>query len=165
MDLITPSIGLIIWQTIIFVILILFLSKYAWKPIIKFIDQREEKIRISIEKANQIQKELDFIENKKNKILKETRIKRDMILKEAIQMKENIKYKAIEEGFLEKKKILTETKKIIQIEKKAAIHDLKNQIGNISIKIAEKILKKELDQNKKMEKQEKFIKEWLNKLN
>ncbi|AWU40042.1 ATP synthase F0 subunit B [Blattabacterium punctulatus] len=165
MDLITPSIGLIIWQTIIFIILILFLSKYAWKPIIKFIDQREEKIRISIEKANQIQKELDFIENKKNKILKETRIKRDMILKEAIQMKENIKYKAIEEGFLEKKKILTETKKIIQIEKKAAIHDLKNQIGNISIKIAEKILKKELDQNKKMEKQEKFIKEWLNKLN
>ncbi|AWU43932.1 ATP synthase F0 subunit B [Blattabacterium sp. (Cryptocercus kyebangensis)] len=165
MDLITPSIGLIVWQTIIFVILILFLSKYAWKPIIKFIDQREEKIRISIEKANQIQKELDFVEKKKNKILKETRIKRDIILKEALKIKENIKSKAIEEGFLEKKKILKETKKIIQIEKKAAIQDLKNQIGNISIKIAEKILKKELDQNQKTEKQEKFIKEWLNKLN
>ncbi|AER40590.1 MAG: F0F1 ATP synthase subunit B [Flavobacteriales bacterium] len=162
MDLVTPSIGLIVWQTIIFLILMFFLTKYAWKPIIKFIDKREEKIRISIEKADQVQRKLDSVENEKNKILKDARIKRDMILKEAIQIKENIKHKSMEEGFLEKKKILEETKKIIQIERKTAIQDLKNQIGDISIKIAEKILMKEFDKHPKMDKQEKFIKELLN---
>ncbi|WP_185852839.1 F0F1 ATP synthase subunit B [Blattabacterium cuenoti] len=164
MDLVTPSIGLIVWQTIIFLILISFLSKYAWKPIMKFIDQREEKIRISIEKADLVQKELKMVENKKNQILKETRIRRDRILEEAIQIKEKIKHKAIEEGVLEKKKLIEETKKIMQVERKMAIQELKDQIGDISIIIAEKILKKELGQNQKTNKQEKFIKELVNKL-
>ncbi|WP_185858020.1 F0F1 ATP synthase subunit B [Blattabacterium cuenoti] len=156
MDLVTPSIGLIVWQTIIFIILMFFLSKFAWKPIMNFIDQREEKIRISIERTDQIKKELKYIENQKNKILKDTRIKRDIILKEAIQMKEKIKFKAKEEGMKEKKKIIEETKKNIQIEKEVEFHKFKNKIGCISVQIAEKILKKELDQ---VYKQNKFIKE------
>ncbi|WP_185851637.1 F0F1 ATP synthase subunit B [Blattabacterium cuenoti] len=165
MDLLTPSIGLIVWQTIIFLILILFLSKYAWKPIIKFIDQREEKIRISIEKADQAQKELKNIKNKKKKILKEIRIERDLILKEALKIKEEMKQKAREEGFFEKKKIIKETKKMLQIEREIAIQELKNQIGDISIKVAEKILKKEFDKNQKVNlTQERFIKEFISDL-
>ncbi|WP_185859380.1 F0F1 ATP synthase subunit B [Blattabacterium cuenoti] len=161
MDLVTPSFGLIVWHSIIFVTLILFLSKFAWKPIINFIDQREEKIRMSIEKADKVKNELKNVENQKNKILKETRVKRDMILKEAIQIREKIKLKAKEESLIEKKKIIEETKKSIQIERKAAIYKLKNQIGGISIKIAEKILKKELNQTNQ---QDKLIKELVNKL-
>ncbi|WP_341652813.1 F0F1 ATP synthase subunit B [Blattabacterium cuenoti] len=161
MDLVTPSIGLIVWHTIIFIILMFFLSKFAWKPIIHFIDQREEKIKISIEKADQVKKELKHVEDQKNKILKETYVKRDMILKEAIQIKENIKSKAKEEGMIEKKKIIEETKKNIQIEKKVAIRQLKNKIGDISIQISEKILNKELNQ---YDKQDKFIKELVDKL-
>ncbi|BAR91833.1 F0F1 ATP synthase subunit B [Blattabacterium cuenoti] len=161
MDLVTPSIGLIVWHTIIFIILMFFLSKFAWNPIIKFIDQREEKIKISIEKADQVKKELKHVEDQKNKILKETHVKRDMILKEAIQIREKIKSKAKEEGMIEKKKIIEETRKNIQIEKKVAIRQLKNKIGDISIQIAEKILKKELDQ---YDKQDKFIKELVDKL-
>ncbi|QIK16382.1 F0F1 ATP synthase subunit B [Blattabacterium sp. DPU] len=161
MDLVTPSIGLIVWHTIIFIMLMFFLSKFAWKPIMDFIDKREEKIKISITKANQVRKELKHIEDQKNKILKETRVKRDMILKEAIQIKEKIKSKAKEEGMIEKRKIIEETNKNIQIEKKVAIFKLKNKIGNISIQIAEKILKKELD---KTDKQNKFIKELVDKL-
>ncbi len=161
MDLVTPSIGLIVWHTIIFIILMFFLSKFAWKPIINFIDQREEKIKISIEKADQVKKELKHVEDKKNKILKETYVKKDMILKEAIQIREKIKSKAKEEGMIEKKKIIEETKKNIQIEKKVAIRKLKNKIGDISIQIAEKILKKELDQ---YDKQDQFIKELVDKL-
>ncbi|WP_185870566.1 F0F1 ATP synthase subunit B [Blattabacterium cuenoti] len=164
MDLLTPSIGLIVWQTIIFLILMLFLSKYAWKPIIKFVDQREEKIRISIEKADQVKKELKDIENQKNKILKEIRIKRDFLLKEAIKIKEEIKHKAQKEGLLEKKKIIQEAKKMLQIERKVAIHELKNKIGDISIKIAEKILKEEFDKNQKTNQQEKFIRKLINDL-
>ncbi|WP_185861335.1 F0F1 ATP synthase subunit B [Blattabacterium cuenoti] len=161
MDLITPSIGLIVWHTIIFIILMFFLSKFAWKPIMNFIDQREKKIKMSIEKADEIKEELKNVENKKNKILKETRIKRDMILKEAIQIKEKIQLRAQEEGIIEKKKIIEETNKNIKIEKEIAIREFKNKIGDISIQIAEKILKKELDQKNK---QDQFIKELVDKL-
>ncbi|WP_185871709.1 F0F1 ATP synthase subunit B [Blattabacterium cuenoti] len=161
MDLVNPSIGLIFWHSIIFIILVLFLSKFAWKPIMNFIDEREKEIRTSIEKANQMKKELKYVEEQKNKILKQARMKRDMILKEAIQIREEIKLKAKEEGMIEKKTIIEETKKNIQIEKEIAIHELKNKIGNISIQISEKILKKELNQSNK---QDKFIKELVNKL-
>ncbi len=138
-----------------------FLSKFAWKPIMNFIDQREKKIKMSIEKADEIKEELKNVENKKNKILKETRIKRDMILKEAIQIKEKIQLRAQEEGIIEKKKIIEETNKNIKIEKEIAIREFKNKIGDISIQIAEKILKKELDQKNK---QDQFIKELVDKL-
>jgi F0F1-type ATP synthase, subunit b len=126
-----------------------------------FIDQRENKIKMAIEKAHQVKEELKHIEDQKNKILKETRVKRNMILKEAIQIREKIKFKAKEEGIIEKKKIIEETKKNIQIEKKIAIHELKNKIGNISVQIAEKILRKKLDQT---DKQDQFIKELVEKL-
>ncbi|BBA17015.1 F0F1 ATP synthase subunit B [Blattabacterium cuenoti] len=161
MDLVTPSIGLIVWHTIIFIILMLFLSKFAWKPIISFIDQREEKIKISIEKADQVKKKLESIEDQKNKILKNAYVKRDIILKEAIQIREKIKSKAKNEGMIEKKKIIEETRKTIQIEKKVAILQLKKKIGDISIQISEKILKKELDQ---YNKQDQLIKELVDKL-
>ncbi|WP_185857385.1 F0F1 ATP synthase subunit B [Blattabacterium cuenoti] len=161
MDLVTPSIGLIVWHTIIFIILMLFLSKFAWKPIMNFIDQREEEIKISIEKADQMKKELKHIEDKKNRILKKTHEKRDMILKEAIQIGEKIKLKAKEEGMIEKRRIIEETKKNIQIEKEVELYKLKNKIGDISIRISEKILKKELDQ---VDKQDEFIKKLVDKL-
>ncbi|WP_185852214.1 F0F1 ATP synthase subunit B [Blattabacterium cuenoti] len=161
MDLVTPSIGLIFWHTIIFIILMLFLSKFAWKPIMNFIEQREEKIKVSVEKADQMKKKLKDIEDKKNRILKETHVKRDMILKEAIQIREKIKIKAKEEGMIEKIKIIEETKKNIQIEKEVEYHKFKKKIGNISILIAKKILKKELDQT---DKQDKFIKELVDRL-
>ncbi|WP_185856156.1 F0F1 ATP synthase subunit B [Blattabacterium cuenoti] len=164
MDLLTPSIGLIVWQTIIFVILMLFLSKYAWTPIIQFIDKREERIRISIEKADQAKKEFKNIEEKKNKILKELRIEKDLILKEAFKIKEDILQNAKKEGFLEKKKMLQEAKSLFQKERKSAIYELKNQIGDISIKIAEKILKEEFDKKELINKQEKFIQELVQNL-
>ncbi|WP_185869676.1 F0F1 ATP synthase subunit B [Blattabacterium cuenoti] len=160
MDLVTPSVGLIFWHTIIFVTLMLFLSKFAWKPIINFIDQREKKIQISIEKADIIKKELIDVENKKKKILKEIHMKRDIILKEALQIKEKIKIKAKKEGLIEKKKIIEETIKSIKIEKEAVLNELKNKIGGISVKIAEKILIKELNQTNK---QDEFIKELVDK--
>ncbi|WP_185873907.1 F0F1 ATP synthase subunit B [Blattabacterium cuenoti] len=162
MDLVTPSIGLVIWQSIIFLLLIFFLSQYAWKPIMQFIDKREEKIRNSIKKADLAKNQLNIVENKINQILKETRIKRDSILKDAIKMREKIKNKAVQEGILEKKKILQESKKNIQLEKKTAIQEFKNQIGDISIKIAEKILKKEFDT--KINNQEEWLKKLVNKL-
>ncbi|WP_185851053.1 F0F1 ATP synthase subunit B [Blattabacterium cuenoti] len=164
MDLVTPSIGLIVWQTVIFVLLILFLSKIAWRPIIKFIDQREDKIKVSIETADRIQKELEMVEYKKDTILKETRRRRDLLLKEAIEIQKKIKYESIEKGLNERKRMIEETKKNIKEEKRIAILKLKNQVGNISIKIAENILKQKFSSNQTRDKQEKYIKELINKI-
>ncbi|WP_185869106.1 F0F1 ATP synthase subunit B [Blattabacterium cuenoti] len=161
MDLITPSIGLIVWHSIIFLILILFLSKFAWNPIVNFIDEREKETEMYVNKAHNAKKELKDLENKKNEVLKEARLKRDIILKEAIQIQEKIKLKAKEEGIMIKKKMMEETKKNIQIEKEASVHRLKNEVVDISIQIAEKILKKKLDQTNR---QDKFIKELVEKL-
>ncbi|WP_185864525.1 F0F1 ATP synthase subunit B [Blattabacterium cuenoti] len=146
MDLVTPSFGLIFWHSLIFLILLFFLSKFAWKPIMNFIDQREEVIRKSIEKSSQLRKEFKNIEDKKNIILKKALKKRDVILKEAIQIKNKIKIEAKQESILEREIMLKETEKIIQMKKKDAFKEIKNQIGEISTTIAEIIIKKKLDE-------------------
>ncbi|WP_185850444.1 F0F1 ATP synthase subunit B [Blattabacterium cuenoti] len=162
MDLVTPSFGLIFWHSLIFLMLLFFLSKFAWKPIINFIDQREKEIQTSIEKSDQLIKEFQKIENKKKIILKEAFEKRDIILKEAVKIKDQIKVKAKKEGLLEREKMLKETEKIIHMKKKDAFKKLKSQIGGISIKIAEKILTEKL--NNKQNKQEELIKKLVEKL-
>ncbi|WP_185865078.1 F0F1 ATP synthase subunit B [Blattabacterium cuenoti] len=160
MDLISPSIGLIFWNTIIFLMLILFLSKFAWNPIIKFIEKRENKIKDSIKKAHKIEIELKNVKIKKNKILEEARKKKELILEKALIIGEEIRSKAKKDGILQQKKILDNTKKMIDFEQKKSIQLFKNQIKNISIDIAEKILKKELHNNFE---QENFIKDLITK--
>lgn len=162
MDLVTPSFGLIFWHSLIFLMLLFFLSKFAWKPIINFIDQREKKIQISIEKSDQLIKEFQKIENKKKIILKETFEKRDIILKEAVKIKDKIRVRAKKEGLLEREKMLKETEKIIHMKKKDVFKQLKSQIGEISVMIAEKIIIEKL--NNKQNKQEEIIKKLVEKL-
>lgn len=145
MNLVTPSLGLIIWQLIIFILLFFLLTKFAWRPIIQFIDQREKKIKISLEMAEKIKEEAILMSNKKNKLLEDAYLERDIILKEAIKIKNNIIIEARENAHFERDKIIKETQKLIQKERKSAILNLKNQIAIISINIAEKILKKELN--------------------
>ncbi|WP_185877425.1 F0F1 ATP synthase subunit B [Blattabacterium cuenoti] len=161
MDLITPSIGLIFWNTIIFVILLLFLSKFAWNPIMKFINKREKIINKSFENAIQIKNKLYEIENKKSIIIKKAYEKRNAILMETIKIKENIKNSAKKEALIERNKILNETKIIIDIEKKNAVKSLKNKVKLISIEIAEKILRKKLNNDID---QKDFVKNLIDKL-
>ncbi|WP_185882987.1 F0F1 ATP synthase subunit B [Blattabacterium cuenoti] len=147
MDLISPSFGLVFWHFIIFSILILFLSKYAWKPIMDFIEKREKKIRISIDKADKLKVELEQIQIQKNEILKSAYIEKTHLLEEAIRIKKKME----NEGLIKKQKIVNSAKKVIAKEKKIAFHQLKNEIGSISIEIAKKILQKKLNKNKKQE--------------
>ncbi|WP_238785407.1 F0F1 ATP synthase subunit B [Blattabacterium cuenoti] len=161
-DLMTPSFGLIIWNIIIFLCAIYFLSKYAWTPIIKFIENREQQIINSITNANKIKQQFILLDQQQKKILQEAIYKRDSIIKEAMQIKNNIQKKAINDGILAQRKIINETKRMLKIEKEIAIQEIKNQIGSVSITIAEKILKKEL--NNKDLSQEKFIDNFLKTL-
>ncbi|WP_185877940.1 F0F1 ATP synthase subunit B [Blattabacterium cuenoti] len=161
MDITAPSFGLIFWNIIIFSILIFILSKFAWNPIINFIDKREKKIKDSIEKANLLEHKLNEIEKKKNEILKSAYEKKDRIIKETIKIKNDIKLKAINDGIIEKENIIKSYKNILNRERNKSFQLLKNEIKFISIEIAEKILRKKL---KKDLEQENFIKCLIEKL-
>ncbi len=160
MDLITPSFGLIFWHTIIFLLLIFFLSKFAFKPIINFIDKRENYIKKSVNNALKLKQELNKINIIKSTILEKAYKEQKIIIKEAKNLKEEIKIKTEKECLLKQKKMVNTAKKNIHIEQKKALIELKNEIQEISINISEKILGEKLY---KKDIQEKFIKSLIDK--
>lgn len=152
------SLGLFFWQTIIFLILLLVLKKFAWKPILDVINKREQMIKSSLEEARLARKEMEQLTDKKNKMIKETKIKRDYILKDARELKKKILLESRLQARNEADKIIESAKISIYNEKMAVVIQLKNHLASISIGIAEKILNKELsDKNKQIELIENLI--------
>ena len=146
MELITPEIGLAFWTFIAFVILLVILKKFAWKPVLNIVNEREKEIEKALSSAEAARKEMELLTADNERILRETRQKKEALLKEAQHIKEKIIYQAKNEAKTEAQKIISQAKKAIQNEKKAAIIDLKNQVGDISIGIAEKLLQQELNE-------------------
>ena len=149
MDLITPEIGLIFWQTIVFLVLILILAKFAWKPILGAVKQREDSINDALSSAETARKELQNLKADNEKLMKETRAERDAILKEARELKEKVLADASEEAQKKADKIVAQAKESIQQEKKAAMVEIKAQVADLSIEIAEKVVRKELSSKEK----------------
>ena len=144
--------GLIIWTTIIFTLLLIVLKKFAWKPILSAVDERNKSIEDALKAADKAKEEMALLNTDNERILSEARIERDVLLKEAREMKDKIVNKAKDQANTEADKILLSTKEQINNEKMKAITELKNQVAEISIDIAEKILKSELsDKNKQKE--------------
>ena len=143
------SFGLFFWQMLIFVGLILLLRKFAWKPILDSVNNREEGIRTALESAENARKEMQNLQADNERILKEARAERDGMLKEAKQMKETIIADAKTEAQAEANKVVAQAQATIASEKKAAIAELKNQVASLSVEIAEKIIRKELSENNK----------------
>ena len=144
MDLITPSVGLIFWTAVVFIILLVLLRSLAWKPILSAVKEREQSIEDALNAAKKAKEEMALLNAQNEKILKEARAERDGILKEAREMKENIINEAKNSATVEGNKLIENAKTAIQNEKSAAMADIKNQVGQLSIEIAEKILTKEL---------------------
>lgn len=138
------SFGLFFWVAIIFVILIFLMRKFAWKPILEALNTREEGISNALEAAENAKKELEQLNADNEKILKEARAERDGMLKEARELKDKIVADAKEEASEQADTIITNAKNAIEIEKQAALSELKSQIAGISIDIAKKVIKKEL---------------------
>ncbi len=155
------SIGLFFWQMVLFVGLVFLLKKYAWKPILDTVNEREEGIRKSLEGAERAKQEMQNLKSDNEKILKEARAERDTLLKEAREMKESIVSQAKEEAQLQANKLMEQAKTAIQNEKAKAITDMKNQMGELSVSIAEKVVKNELS-NK--DKQLQLIEQLLNEV-
>ena len=145
------SIGLFFWQTVIFIFLILLLKKFAWKPILDAVNEREEGIKNALLSAEKAKEEMQALNADNERILAEARIERDILLKEAREMKDKIVSEAKEQANTEADKILTTAKDQINNEKMKAMTELKNTVATLSIDIAEKILRSELTDKKKQE--------------
>jgi len=142
------SIGLFFWQTVIFVCLIFLLKKYAWKPILDSVNEREEGIKNALLSAEKAKEEMASLQSDNEQTLKKERLERDGLLKEAREIKQKLIDDAKNEASAEAKKILIQAQETIKSEKNAAIVDLKNQVANLSVEIAEKVLKEKLSNDK-----------------
>ncbi len=143
------SVGLFFWQTVLFVLLLLLLRKYAWKPILNAVNEREEGIKNALLSAESAKREMENLQADNQKLLQEARGERDAMLKEAREMKSKMVSDAKEEAKSEADKIIVQAQAAIESEKKAAIAELKNQVASLSLEIAEKVVKAELSNKDK----------------
>ena len=143
------SFGLFFWQLFIFVGLVLLLKKYAWKPILDTINERESSIKDALSAAAAAREEMENLQADNQRILKEARAERDTLLKEARTSSNQIVEQAKAEAKKEADKIMQQTQEAIANEKAAAVEDLKRQVAGFSIDIAEQVLKSELESESK----------------
>ncbi len=144
MDLIKPEIGLIFWTALTFGILLFVLRKFAWKPILGAVGDREDSIKKALAEAENARKEMQNLQADNERILKEARAEREAMLKEAREIKEKIVSDAKEQSKVEGDKMIKQAQATIESEKKAAVADIKNQVAELSVEIAEKMIKEQL---------------------
>lgn len=148
MELLTPGTGLIIWQLIVFVLLFLLLSKLAWKPIINSLKEREISIQNSLDMAEKARMEMVHLKADNEKLLKEAREERDKLLKDAREAANRLKDEAQSAAKKSADRIIEDARAAINIEKQAALKDVKIQVAMFSLEIAEKLMKKNLSDDK-----------------
>ena len=160
MQLVTPAIGLMFWTVVIFMLLLILLKKFAWKPILKAVDDRNNSINEALASAEKAKSEMEQLSADNDKILNEAHNQRDSIIKEARDIKIKTIADAKNKASIEAEKIISSAKEQIKNEKMKAMTELKNEIADISIQMAEKIIKTEL---KDAKSQKKLIEEDLKK--
>lgn len=147
--LVSPDPGLLIWSTVAFLLLFFLLSKYAWKPIVKALDERERSIEDALAKAEMAKEEMAKLTSENEHLLKQARIERDAILREAKELKDQIVSDAKTSAQVEGAKMIESARQEIDNQKTAAMAEVKNQVATLSLEIAEKILRTQFqDQNK-----------------
>jgi F-type H+-transporting ATPase subunit b len=160
MRLVTPDIGTIFWMLLMFIIVLLILKKFAWKPILNALRNREQSIEESLRSADKAKKEMEKLKADNEKVLAEARKERDEMLKETKKTSEEILSAAKDKAAEESKKIIKSARLQIEHEKEAAISDIRNQVAGLSVEIAEKILQEKLKDDKtQQELMEKLLKE------
>ena len=141
--------GLFVMQTVILLVLILLLVKFAWKPIIGSLDERENGIKAALEAADNARLEMENLQADNQKLLQEARLERETMLKEAREMKTKMVEDAKTEAQVQANKMIEHAQVAIEGEKRAAMAELKNHVANLSIEIAEKVVREELSHNGK----------------
>jgi F-type H+-transporting ATPase subunit b len=144
MDLVTPAIGLIFWSVLTFLFLLFILRKFAWKPILDAVNEREEGIKNALLSAENAKKEMQNLKSDNEKLLADARLERDAMMKEAREIKDKMINDAKTEAQTAGQKMIEQAKASIESEKNAALAELKAQVSTLSLDIAEKLLKDEL---------------------
>ncbi len=155
------SFGLFIWQFILFIVIVFVLKKFAWKPILNAVNEREEGIKNALQSAEEAKKEMQNLKADNERLLAEARAERDAMIKEAREIKDKMIADAKEEAQTQGAKMIEQAKVTIQGEKNAAMAELKNQVSSLSLEIAEKVLKSELSDK---ENQTKLVEKMLGDL-
>jgi F-type H+-transporting ATPase subunit b len=158
MEIVTPAFGLVFWMLISFGIILFILKKFAWKPILNMLHEREQSIQDAIDSAQKVREEMAALKSDNEKIIVEAKTQRDIILKEAREIRDKMVADAKSIASTEADRLTAIARENIQNEKMAAITELKNQVAHLSIEIAEKILKAELSEK---DKQKSIIKNLL----
>lgn len=144
MDLLTPDLGLFFWTLIAFLAVFFILRKFAWKPILTALNERETGIADSIAAAERVKKEMSLMQNENEKLMQQAREERSAMLKEAKDLKDRIVNEAKDQAKAEANKIILDAQQQIQQQKMAALTEVKNEIGNLAVEVAEKVLRKQL---------------------
>ena len=145
MELVTPDIGLVFWTTVCFAILIFILGKFAWKPILAAVHEREHSIESALLKAEAMKEEMARMTSENENLLKQARAERDQILSEARKVKDQIINDAKDAANAEGAKLLEKARIEINSQKAIAMADVKNQVATLSLEIAEKVLRKQFE--------------------
>jgi F-type H+-transporting ATPase subunit b len=151
MDLLIPEVGLVVFQTIAFLLLMLVLTKFAWKPVLAAIKERENSIDDALNKAELAKQEMARLTSQNEELMKQARADRDEILKEAKMLKDNIVNEAKIAAQTEGAKLIEKARIEIENQKKAALAELKGQVSALSLDIAERVLRSQLDDKAKQQ--------------
>lgn len=160
MELVKVDLGLLFWMTLTFGTVLFILGKYAWKPIMKMLHEREDSIDKALHAADEAKKEMLKLKAGNEQLLAEAKEERDLLMRDARKVRESIIEEARLKANEEANRIIENARESIQYEKLAAINELKNQIASISIDIAEKLIGQELsDKQKQHELTERLLKD------
>jgi F-type H+-transporting ATPase subunit b len=156
MDLLLPHLGLIVWTILAFLIVLFILKKFAWKPILKGLNDREANIANSIATAEKVKLEMSQLKSENEALLVSAREERGIMLKEAKEIKDRMINDAKAEAKVQAAKIIADAQASINNQKMAALTDIKNQVGKMVVEVSEKVLRRELADKSK---QESYIRE------
>ncbi|TKC12200.1 F0F1 ATP synthase subunit B [Pedobacter polaris] len=151
MELLVPEFGLVILQTIAFLLLMFLLAKFAWKPVLAAIKEREQSIDDALNKAELAKQEMARLTSQNEELMKQARADRDEILKEAKILKDSIVNEAKTSAQTEGAKLIEKARIEIENQKKAALAELKGQVSTLSLDIAERVLRSQLDDKAKQQ--------------
>ncbi|WP_298412147.1 F0F1 ATP synthase subunit B [Hydrotalea sp.] len=152
MQLLTPALGLIFWTFIAFIIVLIVLRKYAWKPILSTLKERETGIADAIASAEKMKVEMAALKNENEALMAKAREERAVILKEAKEQSDKMIADAKEKAKQEYERIVADAQTAIMQQKNAALTDVKNQVGALVIEVSEKILHRELSNKAEQER-------------
>lgn len=149
MKLVTPDFGLVIWMTLTFLTVLFLLSKFAWKPILKMISEREKTIEDALLSAENAKQEMARLTANNESLLREAKVERDAMLKVARETKDQIINEARAKATTEAERLIAIARESINNEKMAAVTELKNQVAQLSLQVAEKLVKQQLTSDEK----------------